>query len=137
MSVFGVILVRIFPHLDWIRRNTEYLFVFSPNMGKCGQNNSKYGHFLRSVYSEVFWEELFSKFCKNSWKNNFHGVILSDIVGEFFNLTTNDSFKGIFNEKLMKIFKATVFWDVCFPNSYFKALSTFLLISLSAKIAII
>ena len=27
-------LVRIFPHLDWIRRDTEYLSVFSPNAGK-------------------------------------------------------------------------------------------------------
>ena len=37
MSVFGVILVRIFPHSDWIRENAD-------------QNNSKYGHFSRSVY---------------------------------------------------------------------------------------
>ena len=29
-------LVRIFPHSDWIRRNTEYLSVFSPNAGKYG-----------------------------------------------------------------------------------------------------
>ena len=35
MSVFGVILVRIFPHSDWIRRDTLYLSVFSPNAGKC------------------------------------------------------------------------------------------------------
>ena len=35
VSVFGVILVRIFPHLDWIRRDTEYLPVFSSNEGKC------------------------------------------------------------------------------------------------------
>ena len=34
MSVFGVFLVRIFPHLDWIRRGTPYLSVFSPNTGK-------------------------------------------------------------------------------------------------------
>ena len=27
-------LVRIFPHLDWIRRDTEYLSVFSLNAGK-------------------------------------------------------------------------------------------------------
>ena len=26
--------VRIFPHSDWIRRDTEYLSVFSPNSGK-------------------------------------------------------------------------------------------------------
>ena len=36
VSVFGVILVCIFPHSDWIRRDTD-------------QNNSEYGHFLRSV----------------------------------------------------------------------------------------
>ena len=33
--VFGVILVRIFPHLDWIPRDTSYLSVFSSNAGKC------------------------------------------------------------------------------------------------------
>ena len=36
VSVFGVILVRIFPHSDWIRRDTEYLSVFGPNAEKCG-----------------------------------------------------------------------------------------------------
>ena len=34
MSVFGLILFCIFPHLDWIRRDTPYLSVFSPNGGK-------------------------------------------------------------------------------------------------------
>ena len=34
--VFGVFLVRIFPHSDWIRRDTKYLSVFSPNVGKYG-----------------------------------------------------------------------------------------------------
>ena len=47
-----------FPHfpafgLNTKRRDTEYLSVFSPNVGKCGknadQNNSEYGHFLRSA----------------------------------------------------------------------------------------
>ena len=33
--VFGVILVRIFLHSNWIRRDTEYLSVFSHNVGKC------------------------------------------------------------------------------------------------------
>ena len=32
--VFGVFLVRISPHLDWIRRDTEYLSVFRPNARK-------------------------------------------------------------------------------------------------------
>ena len=36
VSVFRVILVRVFPHSDWIRRNTEHLSVFSPNAGNYG-----------------------------------------------------------------------------------------------------
>ena len=31
-----LILVGIFPHSDWIRRDTPYLSVFSPNVGKYG-----------------------------------------------------------------------------------------------------
>ena len=34
VSVFGVFLVRILLHLDWIRGDTEYRSVFSPNCGK-------------------------------------------------------------------------------------------------------
>ena len=36
VSVFWVILVFICPHLDWIRWDTPYLSVFSPNAGKSG-----------------------------------------------------------------------------------------------------
>ena len=35
-------LVRIFPHLDWIRRDTLYLSVFSPNEGKYGPAKTPY-----------------------------------------------------------------------------------------------
>ena len=35
-------LVRIFPHSDWIRRDTPYLSVFSPNAGKCGPEKTPY-----------------------------------------------------------------------------------------------
>ena len=48
VPVFGVLLVCIFPHSDWIRRDTEYLSVLSPNAGKYGQGNSEYGQFSRS-----------------------------------------------------------------------------------------
>ena len=34
VRVFGVVLVRIFPHLYWIQRDTSYLPLFSPNAGK-------------------------------------------------------------------------------------------------------
>ena len=35
-------LVRIFPHSDWIRRDTKYLSVFSPNAGKYGPEITPY-----------------------------------------------------------------------------------------------
>ena len=45
---------RIFMHSDSVQRDTSHLSVFSWNAGKCGknvdQNNSKYGHFLHSVF---------------------------------------------------------------------------------------
>ena len=35
-SVFRVILVRIFPHSEWMWRDTDHLSVLSSNAGKCG-----------------------------------------------------------------------------------------------------
>ena len=37
VSIFGGFLVHIFPHLDWIGRDKEYLSMFSPNTGKNGR----------------------------------------------------------------------------------------------------
>ena len=34
VSIFEIIVVRIFPHSDWIRRDILYLSVFSSNVGK-------------------------------------------------------------------------------------------------------
>ena len=49
VSVFGVILVPIFRHSDWIRRDTEYLSGSVRLWENADQNNFDYGHFLRSV----------------------------------------------------------------------------------------
>ena len=38
-------LVRIFRYSDWIRRETPYLFVFSPNTGKYRPEKTLFGHF--------------------------------------------------------------------------------------------
>ena len=58
MSRFWVIFVRIFPAFRLNAGRYSYLSVFSPNAGKCGknvdQNNSKYGHFLRSAFLTHF-----------------------------------------------------------------------------------
>ena len=52
VSVFGVILVHIFPHSDWIRRDTVHLSPISPYSVRMrenkDQNNSEYGQFLHS-----------------------------------------------------------------------------------------
>ena len=40
VSRFGIILICIFPHLDWIRRDTKYLSVFSLNTKNTDQKNS-------------------------------------------------------------------------------------------------
>ena len=45
MSVFGVILIRIFRHLDWIRKDMPYSVRMRENADK---NYSEYRHLLRS-----------------------------------------------------------------------------------------
>ena len=61
--MFGVILVRIFLHSDWIRRDTEYLFVFSPNAGKCGPN--------RNAFCAEWHSAKFS--CEGRWGGGISG----------------------------------------------------------------
>ena len=79
---------RIFLHLDWIRRDTPYLSVFSPNAWKCrinsDQNNSEYGYFLCMLnHSQLFvmrcaiWYHLYN--IKNV--KNIHGAVL--LLGNF------------------------------------------------------
>ena len=53
VSVFGVFLVRIFPHLDWIQRNTPSFSVFSPNAGKYGPEKHQIGTLLRNILHTV------------------------------------------------------------------------------------
>ena len=48
--VFGVFLIRFFPQLDWIRRYTEYLFVFSPNARKCRPEKLR----IRALFTQCF-----------------------------------------------------------------------------------
>ena len=47
-------LVRIFPHSDWMRRDTKYLSVFSPNAGKDGPEITRYLDTFRAVSNEFF-----------------------------------------------------------------------------------
>ena len=54
-----------FPHSHWIRRDTPYISVFSPNAENPVQNNSKYWHFLE---------------CVNQWANIRFGLTVKQIL---------------------------------------------------------
>ena len=63
VSVFGVFLVRISPHSDRIRRETEYLSAFSRNTGKCGpekriRTRSVFMQFAKFVFiiKKITWK---------------------------------------------------------------------------------
>ena len=60
MSIFGVTLVRVFPHSDWIRRDTSYLSVFSANAGKYGPEKTPYSETFHSVNEAIIsnqWQQ--------------------------------------------------------------------------------
>ena len=65
VTVCGVILVHIFPHSDWIFRMGE----------NAAQNNSEYGHFLRSV--EYQKKISFSSF---SFDKRFISLFLNNFI---------------------------------------------------------
>ena len=46
-------LVRFFPHLDWIRRDTSYLSVFSQKVGKYGPETTAYLDTFHTVAVEI------------------------------------------------------------------------------------
>ena len=53
VSVFVAFLVRIFPHLNWIGRDTPYFSVLSPNAGKYGPEKLQTRTLSRSV--KLYW----------------------------------------------------------------------------------
>ena len=53
VSVFGVMLIRISPHTNWIRRIRSISPYSVQTRENAGQNKSEYGHFLRSASSRV------------------------------------------------------------------------------------
>ena len=67
-------LVRIFPHLDWIRRDTEYLFVFSPNARKYGPEITPYLDIFHAVVHLIkYWQ--YSIFKRGSWASQNYSEI--------------------------------------------------------------
>ena len=75
---------RIFPHSYWIRRDTKYISVFSPNAGKYGPAKTPYLDTFHGV-------NLFKWLKNNQMKANadmYHLIVTRDtdvtaIIGEF------------------------------------------------------
>ena len=65
LPVFGVFRMRIFLHSDWIRRDTPYLYIFSPNAGKHGQEKLRIRTIFTQCMSRIF-HQLFSKSSRGS-----------------------------------------------------------------------
>ena len=61
---YSVFLVRIFPNSDTVQRGKEYLYVFSPNAGKHGQEKLRIRSLFMQCYlsntAEVFIKGFFS-----------------------------------------------------------------------------
>ena len=59
MSIFGVILICIFPHSDWIRRDTPYLSIFKPDARKYGSEylriRTLFTQWRMKIFKRCFW----------------------------------------------------------------------------------
>ena len=94
VSVFGVFLVRIFPYSDWIRRDTPYLSLFSPNAGKYGPEKL----WIRTLFTQCV-------FVKNSnnidvWQTSQYvsqNYLFYKIVGSVIFEVTGYKIKAITN----------------------------------------
>ena len=76
VSVFGIIMVRIFPHSDWILRDNPYLLYSVLMRENTDHSNSEYGHFLRSD-DEFNTQVCFLVFStKNSWSRERQKLLL-------------------------------------------------------------
>ena len=86
VSIFGVILVQIFPNLDWIRGDTPYLSV--------------YGHFLRSIISIYIHllHDLAKRFLR-LFRNEYKYV---DIITTYVLLLCERKIPGDFKEMMTK-----------------------------------
>ena len=79
-------LVRIFPHSDWIRKDTPYIFVFSPNARKYGPERAPYLDTFHAVSFRIQSEcekiqkrknSIFERFSHSLYLNFFNYMTLS------------------------------------------------------------
>ena len=91
VSVFGVFLVYIFPHFDWIWRDTLYLSVFSPNAGKYGPERP----WIWILFTQWF---PIAKMQNNRYKG-LKKVLITEAYSELSRRTEMDIFVNIVSRK--------------------------------------
>ena len=101
-------MVRIFLHSDWIRRDTPYLSVFSPNVGKYGPEKLQIRTlFTQYKYPAFFIEALIFIDGNIDWnfKNIQNSSLLSQknckinsFVWRYFSSNLNLTWKGDFDK---------------------------------------
>ena len=91
-SVFRIILVHFFPHLDRIWRDTEYLSAFSPNAGNCGMtpNTDTFHEVVVSDANLPWWPPPYIKTTRSNY--SFPKVLMIkesyNLIGQEPQLTT-------------------------------------------------
>ena len=126
VSVFGVFLVRIFPHSDWIRIDTPYFSVFSPNTGKYGLKKlwirtlftqcspqMNFNHYVFHWITSLVW-----KWCLicNSWSSQQRCSIKNGVLRNFAKFIEKHLYQSFFFNKVTDVFYRTPL-DGCFCNS--------------------
>ena len=100
VSVFEVFLVCIFPHPDWIRRDTPCLSVFTPNAGKYGSEKLQ----IRTLFRREFIKCKLSAHIKLikcflfPVSSGFWVILISFLVFLYFALTNSVSYIIVFNQ---------------------------------------
>ena len=95
-SRFGVIQVHIFHHSDWIRRDTQYLSVFSPNAGKYEPEYECHPN-IRSSRSVVFCKiGVLRNHAKFIGKHLGQSLFLIKLQAEACNFINEETGTGVF-----------------------------------------
>ena len=95
-SVFGVVLVCIFLHSNWIRRDTEYLSIFSPNAGKYGPEKFR----IWALFTQWF---TFLYFYKNGFSQPITKCLKNIEKKDYLNLIFIVTWKLIIIQKISPI----------------------------------
>ena len=96
-------LVRIFPHSDWIRRNTPYLFVFSPNAGKYGPEKL----WIQALFTSWIIPDQLRIIWKN-WTTATH----------FYLKASENKILGDFDEEIFDLNSASFSLSITLKNVY-------------------